>query len=721
MIHTSRRTKSSRWLFAALLLILGQPLWAQKLATLKSDGERAFQDGRWAEAYDLLSQYQAQKPGDLSVLSHMGRAAYYLHQPDQAIKYLEYATLQAKTTDYDTWYVYARTLHGLQDWERAIEAYKQFLRLAPESYPYRTNVHDNLRRCVSGMLSTTGADVALIENPGPPLNSAGDEFAPLPSPNHNDRLYFASASPYSTGGRRNDEGFEDLAAGHWCSDMYVSRRSAAGWGEPVSFSPLQNTARFEYAADFTDRGRVLCFFRGFTLYGGQILTDTAGINDERRSNATPFNSPMRPEEGDVAPFIFLDETLIFASRRAGGYGGLDLWTTRWQDTSWTEPLNLGAGVNSEYDETTPFLARDGRTLYFSSNRLSSVGGLDVFFAVFDPAVRVWTQPASMGLGVNSPGDDAYFRIASDGMTATFASNRITDNLGELDLYIAYFREAQTEQTGPEAAAFVFYDRKISEEEDDAVQTIVLEPLFYNTDRDLAGADQQKMLQQLSVAMRQHPDARLIITCHTDDHAPAQFDLFAGIKRAEQISKSLTDRYGVSADRVVARSAGQSYPLARNVMDGVSNPDGQRLNRRVDFQLLTHPLQSSQQTRNFNVKIIRPEMALNMQAAGTARLDEQDKGLIYRVEFASTKQVINSDALALFTDVLIEAPTAGGTYRYMAGAERQYAKTTTIRRDLQAQGFKDANVIAYIDGVRIERGEAVGLLKKYPDLAAYMKG
>ena len=59
-------------------------LMSQKTAQLKSEGESAFADGRWAEALDLLSKYQEQKPGEIGVLTKIGRASYYLHQPDKA-------------------------------------------------------------------------------------------------------------------------------------------------------------------------------------------------------------------------------------------------------------------------------------------------------------------------------------------------------------------------------------------------------------------------------------------------------------------------------------------------------------------------------------------------------------------------------------------------------------------------------------------------------------
>ncbi len=86
-----------------------------------------------------------------------------------------------------------------------------------------------------------------------------------------------------------------------------------------------------------------------------------------------------------------------------------------------------------------------------------------------------------------------------------------------------------------------------------------------------------------------------------------------------------------------------------------------------------------------------------------------------------RQVLTSDALGLFSDVLIESNQGSGEYRYMAGAERTMTAINTIKKDVIAAGFTSATVVAYVNGTRLTRAEAVGLVKKYPDLAGYIRG
>ena len=105
--------------------------------------------------------------------------------------------------------------------------------------------------------------------------------------------------------------------------------------------------------------------------------------------------------------------------------------------------------------------------------------------------------------------------------------------------------------------------------------------------------------------------------------------------------------GVQPDRILLRSAGPGFPIARNFLNGSINTIGQTLNKRIEVV----PVVMSG-TLPMDFKLERPVVNELMAAGGTGRLDEQYKGLIYRVEMAVSRQVLTSDALGLFTDLLI---------------------------------------------------------------------
>ncbi len=693
-------------------LLFSWPILAQKPAELKSEGERAFDDARWDVALDNLNKYQELKPGDMGVLAKIGQAAYQLHQPDLAQKYLGYMTTQGRSTDPTTWYYWARTQHGMGAWDNAIAAYKQFLRFAGGDHPLRANAKDNILRCVSGQTTPDNNTFALVENLGEKVNSPNDEIAPLPSVNRSNRLFFSSNRAGTMGGIRNDEGYVDENRGHWCTDIFHSDNLQTGWSVPTPFSSLQNTSRYEVALDFTDNGRVLHYFRGFTRYAGEIYTDTAGLKDEYRSSPTPFVGPVDAFSGDQAPFFVNDSVVVFASRRAGGLGGLDLWASRRIDGIWAPALNLGPNINSPYDETTPFVATDGITLYFSTNRTASIGGLDVWSATFAPETRQWSQATTLGQGINSPGDDAWFRISNDATVSYLASNRLTDNRGGFDLYVAYFKEPMPAQA---RAAFALFEQAKSIEQGQEIPRVVLAPLYYTTDRDVLSPENIALLKNATQMATRFTDTKIVVTVNTDETGPLKFDLYAGIKRAEAVGKALVGS-GVAAERILLRSAGPNFPIARNFVNGTDNAVGRTLNRRIEVVPAT---MSGELPMQFSLE--RPVVSELMAAAGTQRLDEQSKGLLYRVEMTVARQVLTTDALGLFTDVLIESPQGSGAYSYMVGAERTMAAINSIKKDVVATGFATATVVAYVNGTRLARAEAVGLVKKYPDLAGYIRG
>lgn len=698
------------------LLLLAGSLSAQKPAEGKRNGERYFAAGRWTDALTELTRYQQAKPGDLTVLTKLGITHYHLHQAEKARQFLEYVLgRQPQGTDTDLHYYYARTLHGQQEYEKAILAYKGFLRICGDKHPLRAQVVDHIRRCVNAPYIGPNDAVALVENLGDRVNTSGDEFAPLPSVNYADRLYFSAARSGTVGGRRNDAGLADEEAGHWCSDMFAAGLDASGWQFAADLGGLLNTSRHEVALGFDNAGQVLYFFRGFTLYAGDILADTATRQDEYAVIPPVFRSTLRPEDGDTAPFFFNDTTVLFASRQAGGFGGLDLYFATRRDSVWTLPRNLGPAVNTAYDETTPFLARDARTLFFSSNRLEGLGGLDVFKTVYEEQSNAWENPQNLGSGVNSPGNDAYFRLDTEGRQAFLSSDRLDNNYGERDLYLVYYKQQQAEQK-PAGRIILFSElrKESSQTAEVAVQPIVLEAAFYTTDRDVLSADNLKIVDRAAAVARQYPSAKILITAYTDETGPPKFDLYYGIKRAELAGKALTER-GIPAGQVLLRSVGSGFSLARNVLDAAPNPMGRRLNRRLELTLA-----SATDDAPTPARLERPAVSELMAAAGTARLDQFSKGLAYKVEVATTRQILSNDALAMFSELMIESQPGAGSYRYTAGFFKAHEQAVRLRQELVQQGFEEAFVVAYVNGVRVSKADAVSLVKQYPDLGGYIK-
>ena len=128
------------------------------------------------------------------------------------------------------------------------------------------------------------------------------------------------------------------------------------------------------------------------------------------------------------------QTLYFTSNRDSGVGGLDIWyVQRLANGKWSRPQNPGTPVNTRKNEKTPFLHSDSRTLYFTSDGHTGLGGFDIFFAKADSDTS-WQQPVNLGAPINTAEDDLGLFVSLDGKTGYFASNKLRTNSGGWDLY-----------------------------------------------------------------------------------------------------------------------------------------------------------------------------------------------------------------------------------------------------------------------------------------------
>ncbi|SFH49725.1 OmpA family protein [Pedobacter insulae] len=164
-------------------------------------------------------------------------------------------------------------------------------------------------------------------------------------------------------------------------DIYLSRKEGNQWGKAINLGPVINTAYWE---------------------------------------SQPAISP----DGN---------TLFFLSNRPGGIGGYDIWkSTLDEDSKWTTPTNLGPEINTPFDESTPFIHPDGKTLYFSSDGWPGMGNKDIFFSRIDKSQK-WSKPKNLGYPINTFNEEIGLIVSADGTEGLFSSN-LAGGFGELDIY-----------------------------------------------------------------------------------------------------------------------------------------------------------------------------------------------------------------------------------------------------------------------------------------------
>lgn len=710
------------WLISATLFLFASTVVAQPLPKLKEEAMKLYERGKFREALELLTRYDEQKSGDADVAQAIGIAAYHDNQLPKAKQYLSTIALNAKNPDPSVLLFLARTYHADLNFKEAIKYYKRFLSVTDEKHPERRRVVGDVKRCAAGMKIVLQPDLALVENLGEAVNSRFDEFAPVQSVTVDDRIYFSSARESSEGGLRNEQGFADFKDGHFFDDIYLTDFDGGDWRTPIRLeNVLINSARHEWLLDITNEGKTLIFFRSTNGFSGDILIDTFKTEEETRSLPPNLVAPLQPENGDNSLTFFNDSILIFAAKRPEGFGGLDLYYTVFADGAWRTPQNLGKGINSPYDETTPFLAKDGRTLYFSSNSTASMGGFDVFKSSFDADSLRFVSATNLGKPINSAADDMFFRLTPDGMRAYFCSSR-KDGFGERDIYTALFKSFQREQTPSVPIAFHLIEQMKKEEDlanadkpkEQKIVEVKLEPLFYENDDDLLrGVNLQQLRTALSV-VKQFPNLKIVLTGNSTEGEKVTFDIYFSMKRLERIAKYLIDN-GLKNENIVLKSVGSEYPIAQTIVNGLPNPTGEKLNRRVDIAIKELTTPPSPIIVNYNA----PSVSAFMENPAGERLKIHAQGLSYKIQIITTKRIFDNEILSKYGNPMMEASGTEGSYFYSVGLFQDFASAEKMRRDLIKDNQRDALIIPYINGLRVTDEEARRWTNKYADLVNYL--
>lgn len=126
--------------------------------------------------------------------------------------------------------------------------------------------------------------------------------------------------------------------------------------------------------------------------------------------------------------------LYFTSNRKGGFGGLDIYSSELQpDGTWGEPVNLGASINTRYNEETPFITENGRYLFFSSYGHFNMGGYDVFYSLKDENGK-WGNPINLGYPINTTDNDLFFFPVNNGKNGYFSQYIDNQGYGRHDIY-----------------------------------------------------------------------------------------------------------------------------------------------------------------------------------------------------------------------------------------------------------------------------------------------
>jgi len=447
-------------------------------------------------------------------------------------------------------------------------------------------------------------------------------------------------------------------------DLYSATLTSSGELTNVEpFDMVINTESHESNATFTQDGKTMYFNRtnperikigdakiaNIKIYKAELVDDKW-----KNVTALPFSSndysiehPTLSKDGKI---------LYFASDMPGGFGSFDIYKVEVNaDGTYGTPENLGAKVNTNKREQFPYISRIN-TLYFSSNGHEGFGNLDVFRS--ELINGDFSNPVNLGTGVNSNLDDFGYSIDEKRNIGFFSSNRtnedklyrfnreeniltkylveglvqdkhskeilpgslvtlfdenrnvIQDTIvgkdayylfkiepnkkytvrGTRKLYIPYDVDFSTDSKGKIShdiylilESYADAEERIKENEYGQVQ-VQLEKIYFDFDKWEIRPDAANILNTLVGLLKKYPYMEIEVSAHTDARGPNQYNLELSKKRAASTLEYLVSQ-GIERNRLKSIGYGEEQPLNECVREGICKDEEYDLNRRCEFTLL----------------------------------------------------------------------------------------------------------------------------------------
>jgi OmpA-OmpF porin, OOP family len=410
-----------RTLFIFFCLVSGTA-WAQmplatkskKAIELYTEADNYRVRGQFSQAIAMLTEALQKDKNFVEAYYRLGIIYMTLKDFPQAIKHLEKGL--SLTDDVRKqkvfWYDLGESYFTIGQYEKAEATISQFLKAEAANKPKIARATLLLNNIAFAKENSGNTSAYKLKKLSDTVNAFVMQYFPVLTADQQELIFTRRMG----GGPNDDE------------DLVVSRKNKQGrWAEPESLSENINTRLNEGTCTISADGRKLIFTScvGRQGHGSCDLYESVKIGDswtEPKNLGSSVNSP----EWESQPSLSADgRTLYFVSDRRGGVGRRDIWvSTQAANGAWTRAKNVGKPVNTPYDEISPFIHVNSKSLYFASNGLVGFGGYDIFFSEKDSAS--WTRPENMGSPVNNHEDQFSLFITADGKKGYYSHEETKD-------------------------------------------------------------------------------------------------------------------------------------------------------------------------------------------------------------------------------------------------------------------------------------------------------
>jgi OOP family OmpA-OmpF porin len=651
----------------------GDDLSTLRPGQLKSFGKNALSNGDAASSALYYKAYLDKKPSDYKVAYQYAEALRISKDYHKAEEQYLVAYRMNKEKNAAALFWYATMLRINGDYKKADEFYAQFKKEyhGDDKSEYLKLIKNNAKAAEFADSLLKVPVKVTITHVGAPINTGHVEAAPyftgdstiIYSSLKTDLTWF-SVDP------------EDSTSNEPFRKLYTAEMRNGTWTEtgelPGPFnSDTEHSTNGTYSFDgnrfyFTRcrrnaRNKAICSIYVSRKENGEWSAPESlgdGVND--------------PEFTSTQPAVAFESTrnrevIYFVSDREGGRGGMDIWYTIYDSRKkvYMRASNAGPKINTAGDETTPYFDKRTNTTYFSSDGWQGIGGLDIFTS--NGELKKRTPPKNMGAPLNSSYDDLYYVLnKTTGQTGMFVSNREIKTADGTrsgccdDLFYFKFLNATriqlegkvgdatvadgdsnaiikgarltVEIKDPSDTSFipsttVFTDRtgkfdmelqpdkdyRITVQKNGFLNEVISVPSSQLTDgkmnldfmmkaapteairlnniyyefgsATLTPAATAALDSTLLLMLQRNPNLVVEVSSHTDNIGSEADNMNLSQQRAESVVNYLVGK-GISKNHLRANGYGESKPIAQNQHpNGSDNPEGRTLNRRTEFRIL----------------------------------------------------------------------------------------------------------------------------------------
>lgn len=386
------------------------------------EGRFFFTRGDYKEAAYYFRKLVDNKPDNAHFNFMLGEC--YMNIPGEealAIPYFEKATKQTvaknkyRGKDFEesnaplhAWFYLGNVYRISNKLDEALIAYDTFIR-SPFYYGnYNVNIVENeIKSCERAKIildSPVEFDEQVLDTV---INTSASEISPAVSADGQSMAFIRRLKFYDA--------------------VFYTTKKGDTWNQPVNLNPFIISDGDFYPVCFSQDGK--------ELYLVKKSADNSDLyvshwNNSSWSRAEPLNKFINSGANETSACISADnQTLWFTSSRKRSIGGLDIYySTRDKNGQWGKAKNAGNIINTPFDEESPCLVNEDRTLFFSSIGHYSMGGFDIFHSTKNG--KVWGDPVNLGYPVNNTADNLRFVPLNRGTTGYYSKINITGETSE---------------------------------------------------------------------------------------------------------------------------------------------------------------------------------------------------------------------------------------------------------------------------------------------------